>query len=162
MKLSEALLDSVKVKVVAIIATTPAVLAGIVPSAEAEKPSFVISHPGQPIVAIFSGEEESYALGCSKLAEAFGGQVVSLDSKQWGKFLSKFPVAGDIHCDGRTTLYAPEGEPGAIVFSHRNGQYYRHYVSSPLFFEAIGGNPVPITAPQFRSKFPNRGVDFHR
>ena len=132
------------------------------PSAKAEKASFVISHPGQPIVAIFSDVGESYALGCPKLAEAFGGQTVQLSSKQWNNFLSKFPVVGDIHCNSRTTLYLPEGEPGAIVFRHRDGEYYRHYVSSPLFFEAIGGNPIPISAPEFRSELPNRGVDFHR
>lgn len=132
------------------------------PLAKAEKASFVISHPGQPIVAIFSEKGESYALGCPKLAEAFGSQTVRLSSSQWNNFLSKFPVVGDIHCDGRTTLYAPEGEPGAMVFRHRDGSYYRHYVSSPLFFEAVGGNPVPISAPEFRSEFPNRGVDFHR
>lgn len=153
------LLKSIMTGLVLGTATLPTLIAS---PAKAEKASFVISHPGQPIVAVFSGVGKSYALGCSKLAEAFGGQTISLDSVEWGKFLSKFPVAGDIHCNGRTILYAPEGEPGAIVFRHRNGQYYRHYVSSPLFFEAIGGNPIPISAPKFRSEFPNRGVDFHR
>lgn len=129
---------------------------------KAEIPLQVLTYPGQPHVAIFAEKGESFALGCQSLAGVFKTPIVQVKTtSQWNSTLTKFPVVGDIHCDSRTRLYAPSGEPGAIVFKHRDGKYYRHYVSSPEFFSAIGGNPVPISASDFRNEFPNRGIDFH-
>ena len=127
-----------------------------------EAPTQIITYPGQPVVVIFSERGESYAIGCQEFVNVFQTSVVSVrNAQQWNSLLSKFPVVGDIHCNGRTRLYAPSGEPGAIVFRHRDGKYYRHYVDNIKFFSAIGGNPIPISADEFRQEFPNRGVDFH-
>lgn len=129
----------------------------------AEVPDAILSTEGQPILALFEKQNETYALGCQEILFRWSGVPVKhLTAQQWGESLLKTPVIADIHCDSRTQPFQSTGEPGSLVFVHRNGQTFRHYVDDPGFENAIKGVPVKSVSPQeLQTIAPNRGIDFH-
>jgi hypothetical protein len=124
-------------------------------------PDFIYQTQGQPVIATFFGRKESLALGCMDLRKLWGSvPTKGLSSASFNSVLQSNPVVADIPCDGRVRAYAPKGEPGALVFKHRNGEFCRHYVNSREWLTATrAGGEIPISAAQFRSEFPCRGSD---
>jgi hypothetical protein len=123
--------------------------------------------PGQPHVAVFENLCESYALGCVELDSLWSAiPHQTVDAATWDTMLAKNRVVGDIRCDGQYTqvYYHSEGPPvGALVFSHRDGRVFRHYVDNPGWPSAIkNAAPTPISPRALEQIAPHRGVDFHK
>ena len=125
-------------------------------------PNLMIQTEGYPVVAVFSGRKESFAIGCMEVRNIWTKipvQVVS--SSMYNNVQATNPVVADLPCDGSIRAYAPTGEPGALVIKHRNGEYYRHYINPLDFIGAVkAGDLIPIDVSEFRTTFPERGTDF--
>ena len=128
-----------------------------------EVPTVLLSREGQPGVAFFESLKESYALGCVELAQRWSAVPVRrLSPQEWDEMLTKAPIVADVYCNTNTQVFNSLGEPGALVFKHRDGRIFRHYVSDPGWVSAIKGVTVQTVTPQKLQEIaPNRGVDFH-
>jgi hypothetical protein len=126
-------------------------------------PDYIVEHKGQPAIAVFEDVKQSYALGCPGFRSLWKKVPVqqAVSSAVFNRIVSANPIVADIPCNGSVNPYAPSGEPGALVFSHRDGQYYRHYINSLDFVKTVGGGElIQISREKFYNRYPNRGIDF--
>ena len=91
-------------------------------------------------------------MGSGVLRELWGDvPTIMVTAKQWGEILTKYPIAADIKCDGSIKGYQAPGQPGALVFRHRNGKMFRHYVDHPKWLAATAaGDLINITDQELR------------
>jgi hypothetical protein len=126
-------------------------------------PDYIVEYQGQPAIAVFEDVKQSYALGCPGFRNLWRRVPVqrAVSSAVFNNIVSANPIVADIPCNGSVNSYAPSGEPGALVFRHRDGQSYRHYINSLDFVKTVGGgNLIPISREEFYNQYPNRGTDF--
>jgi hypothetical protein len=126
-------------------------------------PDYIVEYQGQPAIAVFEDVNQSYAIGCAKFRSVWSKVPVqrAVSSAVFNTIVNTNPVVADIPCNGSVDPYAPSGEPGALVFQHRDGKYYRHYIDSLDFVKTLGGGDlIKISREDFYQRFPNRGTDF--
>ncbi len=127
-------------------------------------PDYIVEFSGQPAIAVFEDVKQSYAIGCPAVRSLWSKVKVqkAVSPAIFNQIVAINPVVADIPCNGNTEAWAPKGEPGALVIPSRDGKpSCRHYVNSLDFFTATrAGGERPISAQDFRNKYPCRGTDF--
>lgn len=130
--------------------------------AHAEVPKWLVFAPGQPGLAVFAIEKQSYALGCLGLAEQWNAvEHRNLSPAEYAALTAptQYPVVADVYCDARVTkFFGPPNTPGGLIFPHRDGKIYVHYVDVPEFHYAINGPTKTLTPSQEQQYI--RGPDF--
>lgn len=125
-------------------------------------PNYILQTTGQPDVAIFESNGESFALGCSEIRDVWGGVPSRrVSAEEFRQALNIHPVVADLRCDGSIEAIKLSDEaPVLLLIPHRDGHTYRHYIDSASFINALGsGSIIDQDGPTFRSAHPRRGND---
>lgn len=128
----------------------------------AEVPAYLLSSPGNPVVAVFAGTNQGFALGCLNLMKQWAGVPIHrVKPADWNATIVKLNIVAHVHCDSRTKKFVSAGQPGTLVILHEDGKYWRHYVDNVAWFDAISGPITMVDSTELATKIAsNRGVDF--
>ncbi len=127
-------------------------------------PDFIIKKSGDAAqYAVFKNRKETFGLGCPEIRNMWSKiPTYEISSRRFDTILKKNPLAAVLPCDGSVLAYQTSDEaPGLILIKHINGEYHRHYVSSPGFLKALrSGDLIRVPGVPFRDIYPARGTDF--